>query len=92
MRELDEPAREPHAVSLSLTPSMRLGQDASGGDAHLVHHQQPELPHEQVASGLVGDVVTRDVQPEPLALEATAVEERDLEVDLDPMLRVRHSA
>ena len=34
----------------------------------------------------LGDVVARDVQPEALALEAAAVAEVDLEVELDAVL------
>ena len=86
MRQLDQPVGARPVLASTRASSVGLDQDASGGDADLVHHQQPQLTHQQGARLRIGDVVARDVQPEALPLEAATVPERDIEVELDPML------
>lgn len=63
-----------------------LAQHGLAGDLDLVDHQQPELPNEQLAELLVGDLVLRNVEAEPAGGERAPVGEADLGVDDGPSL------
>ena len=64
----------------------RSGKIRAPADAHLVGHEQPQVPDQGRAELVVAQVGAADVDPEALAGQAAAVGEGDLEVQLGPVL------
>ena len=65
---------------------VRFLDDRLRADPHLGDHQQPEVPDEQRRQVVVGDLPTRNVQPETLGAQPAAVGEAHLRVELCPPL------
>jgi hypothetical protein len=63
-----------------------LADDPLVHDADRPHHQQPQVADDVGRQLVVGDVGTVDVEPEALALQPAAVDELDLEVELDAVV------
>ncbi len=65
---------------------MGLGDDPLAKDAHGADHQQPQVADDVGGERLVGDVGALDVEPEVAALQAPAVRDVHLEVELRSFL------
>ena len=59
-----------------------LADDPLVEDADIADHEQPQVTHHVGRELLVGDLLAVDVEAEALALDAAAVGELDLEVEL----------
>src|SRR5215211_3901188 len=70
-----------------INPFVVLGDNLLVEDAYLFHHQQPHVLDDVACQLLLGDVLAFYVEPEVLALQATAVGEVHLEIELHPSVR-----
>src|SRR5215213_11156478 len=70
-----------------INPLVVLGDNLLVEDAYLFHHQQPHVLDDVACQLLLGDVLAFYVEPEVLALQATAVGEVHLEIELHPSVR-----
>jgi len=61
---------------------VRLLDDVFVEDASLLDHEQAQVLHDQIRENAVVDVLTVDVQAEVLTLDAAAIPESNLEVEL----------
>src|SRR5215218_9781024 len=68
-------------------PACVLGDNLLVEDAYLFHHQQPHLLDDVACQLLLGDVLAFYVEPEVLPLQATAVGEVHLEIELHSSVR-----
>ena len=73
-------------------PLVRLGNDLLLQDAHFADHEQSQIRDDGVRQVPVRDVIAGDVQSEILALNAAAVGEFNLKIELDAFLHHRSIA
>src|SRR5215218_8550939 len=71
----------------TINPLVVLGDNLLVEDAYLFHHQQPHLLDDVACQLLLGDVLAFYVEPEVLPLQATAVGEVHLEIELHSSVR-----
>jgi hypothetical protein len=65
---------------------VRLANDLLVADLHAADHEQPQVADDVVGQRFVGYVIAFNIQPEIRTLEASAIAEGNLEVELDALL------